>query len=216
LTGLQRWRRILARAFQVFLQGRQLRSPHASRPADPQPLVEKAKQSADHPTPTAVFRLNVMPGSSSWNSCSNSSVSLSLVSPAGHSSNGFSGANSSTFENGDASLPLSGRPCWDTTVMISGCRQPDRRRQRRADPIISFLEGRQEFAAKTGRQHTCPNQEGQSHRNRNRAMGEGPSQHRRIDRTQDPDHDGLRLLNMLGQQQRRQNRRHGERRDQSA
>jgi hypothetical protein len=27
LTGLQRWRRILARAFQVFLQGRQLRSP---------------------------------------------------------------------------------------------------------------------------------------------------------------------------------------------
>ncbi len=27
LTGLQRWRRILTRAFQVFLQGRQLRSP---------------------------------------------------------------------------------------------------------------------------------------------------------------------------------------------
>jgi hypothetical protein len=27
LTGLQRWRRILARAFQVFLQGRHLRSP---------------------------------------------------------------------------------------------------------------------------------------------------------------------------------------------
>src|ERR1039457_92056 len=27
LTGLQRWRRILARAFQVFLQGRQWRSP---------------------------------------------------------------------------------------------------------------------------------------------------------------------------------------------
>jgi Transposase DDE domain group 1 len=27
LTGLQRWRRILARAFQVFLQGRELRSP---------------------------------------------------------------------------------------------------------------------------------------------------------------------------------------------
>ena len=26
LTGLQRWRRILTRAFQVFLQGRQLRS----------------------------------------------------------------------------------------------------------------------------------------------------------------------------------------------
>jgi len=34
LTGLQRWRRILARAFQVFLQGRQLRSPPRSHPAD--------------------------------------------------------------------------------------------------------------------------------------------------------------------------------------
>ena len=45
LTGLQRWRRILARAFQVFLQGRQLRSPpHASRPADPQPPVEPSNQ----------------------------------------------------------------------------------------------------------------------------------------------------------------------------
>jgi hypothetical protein len=34
LTGLQRWRRILARAFQVFLQGRQLRSPPRLCPAD--------------------------------------------------------------------------------------------------------------------------------------------------------------------------------------
>ncbi len=34
LMGLQRWRRILARAFQVFLQGRELRLPRALRPAD--------------------------------------------------------------------------------------------------------------------------------------------------------------------------------------
>ena len=33
LTGLQRWRRILARAFQVFLQGRQLRSPSRLAPS---------------------------------------------------------------------------------------------------------------------------------------------------------------------------------------
>jgi len=33
LTGLQRWRRILARAFQVFLQGRQLRSPPRLAPS---------------------------------------------------------------------------------------------------------------------------------------------------------------------------------------
>jgi hypothetical protein len=33
LTGLQRWRRILARAFQVFLRGRQLRSPPRLAPS---------------------------------------------------------------------------------------------------------------------------------------------------------------------------------------
>ena len=33
LTGLQRWRRILARAFQVFRQGRQLRSPPRLAPS---------------------------------------------------------------------------------------------------------------------------------------------------------------------------------------
>ena len=33
LMGLQRWRRILARAFQVFLQGRQLRSPPRLAPS---------------------------------------------------------------------------------------------------------------------------------------------------------------------------------------
>ncbi len=33
LTGLQRWRRILARAFQAFLRGRQLRSPPRLAPS---------------------------------------------------------------------------------------------------------------------------------------------------------------------------------------
>ena len=47
LTGLQRWRQILARAFQVFLRAVSCVRPHASRAADPQPLVEKAR---DQPT----------------------------------------------------------------------------------------------------------------------------------------------------------------------
>src|ERR1700728_619037 len=67
-------------------------------------------------------KLKPMPGNSSLNSFCNSDVSDSLVTFAGHSSNGFNGANNSTLENGDASLPLSGRPCWETTVMTSGWR----------------------------------------------------------------------------------------------
>ncbi len=96
------------------------------------------------------------------------------------------------------------------------CVQPDRWRHRRADPIVAFLEGRQEFASEMGRQHTCPNQECQSQRDRDLAIGEGPSQKGRIDRPQHPDHDGLRLMDLLGQQQRCQDRGHGECRDQGA
>ena len=66
-------------------------------------------------------KLKSTPGNSFLNSAWICSVSFSLVMPFGHSSNGFSGTNSSTLENGEASLPLSGRPCWETTVMTSGC-----------------------------------------------------------------------------------------------
>ena len=48
-------------------------------------------------------------------------MSFSFVKPLGHSSYDFNGTKSSTLENGEASLPLSGRPCCDTTVMTSGC-----------------------------------------------------------------------------------------------
>jgi len=51
------------------------------------------------------------PGNSLLNSVCTCSVNFSLVKPPWHSSNGFSGANNSTFENGEASLPSSGRPC---------------------------------------------------------------------------------------------------------
>ena len=67
-------------------------------------------------------KLKVIPGNSSSNSFWSSSVSFSLVRPFGHSSNGLIGANSSTLEKAEASLPLSGRPCCETTVMISGWR----------------------------------------------------------------------------------------------
>src|SRR5215475_14472808 len=67
-------------------------------------------------------KLKSTPGNSSANSRCNCSTSLSLVKPEGHSSNGLSGANNSTLEKGEASLPSSGLPCCDTTVMISGCR----------------------------------------------------------------------------------------------
>ncbi len=67
-------------------------------------------------------KLKFTPGNASENSFCSCCVSLSLVMPDGHSSYGLSGTNNSTLENGDASLPLSGRPCCDTTVMISGWR----------------------------------------------------------------------------------------------
>ena len=66
-------------------------------------------------------KLKMTPGNSLWNSAWICSVSFSLVKPFGHWSYGLSGTNSSTFEKGEASLPLSGRPCWETTVMTSGC-----------------------------------------------------------------------------------------------
>ena len=40
----------------------------------------------------------------------------------GHSSNGFSGTKNSALKKPEASLPLSGRPCCETTVMTSGWR----------------------------------------------------------------------------------------------
>ena len=65
-------------------------------------------------------KLKSMPMNSSENSACSSSISLSLVIPRGHSSKGFSGTKNSALKNPAASLPLSGRPCWDTTVMTSG------------------------------------------------------------------------------------------------
>jgi hypothetical protein len=91
----------------------------------PMILTELAPFTPDNASSTLSWiyceKLKPIPGNSSANSFCNSSVSFSLVKFGGHSSKGFSGANNSTLENGEASLPLSGRPCWDTTVNTSGC-----------------------------------------------------------------------------------------------
>src|SRR6202011_6174820 len=65
-------------------------------------------------------KLKVTPGSAVRISFSSCVVNVALVTPRGQSSKGFNGTNSSTFENGEGSLPLSGRPCWEITVTISG------------------------------------------------------------------------------------------------
>ena len=65
-------------------------------------------------------KLNVTPGSAVCISRSSCAVSFAFVRPRGQSSKGFSGTNSSTFEKGDGSLPLSGRPCCEMTVTTCG------------------------------------------------------------------------------------------------
>jgi hypothetical protein len=66
-------------------------------------------------------KLKVMPGNSAANCFCTSSTSFSLVMPGFHSSNGFKGTKNSALLKPEASLPLSGRPCCETTVMVSGC-----------------------------------------------------------------------------------------------
>ena len=65
-------------------------------------------------------KLKSTPGKSSCNLLVISSVSLSLSTPAGHVSNGFSGTKNSALKKPVASVPSSGRPCCDTTVTTSG------------------------------------------------------------------------------------------------
>src|SRR5262249_1264104 len=60
-------------------------------------------------------KLKFTPGSAAANSSATSSVSFAFVNPCGHSSKGFSGANSSTLLKPATSVPSSGRPSCDTT-----------------------------------------------------------------------------------------------------
>ena len=177
-------------------------------------------------------KLKPMPGSSSLNSFCSSSVSFSLVRPAGHSSNGFNGANSSTLENGEASLPLSGRPCCDTTVMTSGCRSRISRilpvaSVPASSDIVGGIAARiQKLPSSSAGRNSLPSRDSGADAQRQErdarrstaifGVGERPAQHRRVGRAQRAHDDGLGLLDLLGQHQRRQHRRHREGRQQRA
>ena len=89
-------------------------------------LIELAPLTPESPSSTLSWmyceKLKSMPTNSLANSSCSWSISFSLVSPAGHSSNGFNGTKNSALKKPAASLPLSGRPCWETTVTTSGWR----------------------------------------------------------------------------------------------
>ena len=65
-------------------------------------------------------KLKTTPGKAAFISSESWSVSPSLVTPLGHSSNGLSGAKSSMLLKPAESVPSSGRPSWETTVSTSG------------------------------------------------------------------------------------------------
>ena len=65
-------------------------------------------------------RLKSTPGKDAWSLCSISSVSFSLSTPGRHWSSGFIGAKNSALKKPAASVPSSGRPCWETTRSTSG------------------------------------------------------------------------------------------------
>src|ERR1700682_605932 len=87
-------------------------------------------------------KLKVTPGSAVRISTSSCAVRAALVTPRGHWSKGFKGTNNSTFEKGEGSLPLSGRPCWEMTVTTSGCLSRISRILRVASvPAFKFMLG---------------------------------------------------------------------------
>src|SRR5437899_2219931 len=87
-------------------------------------LTELAPLTPDRPSSILSWiyweKLKPMPANSLANSAWRSSTSFSFVMPDDHSSKGLSGTKNSALKNPAASLPLSGRPCWETTVITSG------------------------------------------------------------------------------------------------
>src|SRR3974390_2842186 len=153
-------------------------------------------------------KLNPIPGNSSSNSFCSCSVSFSLVRFGGHSSKGFSGANSSTLENGEASLPLSGRPCWDTTVMTSGCRKRiSRIFPAAAVPEMPPLQRGQELTAEPGGRQPAHGEEGDADHDGDGEIGKRPAKHRGVTPAQRAHDDRFGFLDVCSNQERRQNRR---------
>ncbi len=65
-------------------------------------------------------KLNSTPGKRDSSCASSWDDSASLVTPAGQSPAGFKGTKNSALNGPVASVPSSGRPCWDTVVCTSG------------------------------------------------------------------------------------------------
>ena len=90
-------------------------------------------------------------------------------------------------------------------------------RHRRANPQIAFLERRQEFAAELRQQRRRrPARKPTRRSDHGFAVIERPMQDRHINPAQRADNDRFRLLDLFGQKERRQHRRNGEGREQSA
>ena len=137
-----------------------------------------------------------MPMNSLANSVCNSSISFSLVKPVGHSSNGLSGTKNSALKKPAASLPLSGRPCCDTTVMTSGWRSRISRIlltigmpassdmvggiEARIHRLPSSSVGRNSLPSRDPRKPD-DDEKDQPDRDRELALGQRPVQHRRVD-----------------------------------
>src|SRR6185369_13737879 len=84
------------------------------------------------------------------------------------------------------------------------------------DPEIAFLELRQEFGAEPHAQSAADHQEGDRDHGGHARVAYGELQDRLVDRAHPAHQPGLDLVHLLGQQQRRHHRRHGERGDHRA
>ncbi len=94
--------------------------------------------------------------------------------------------------------------------------QRDGRRQRGANPEIALFELGQELESQQADSETGDHQQHDGNADHRRLVTNREAQHRRVDAMQRAHHQRLGLLHVLGQYQRAQRRRDGERRDQAA
>ena len=88
--------------------------------------------------------------------------------------------------------------------------QIDGRRHDGANPHIALFELGQEFGAKPRREDAGGHEEGERRQRRNPVVPNRHEQDRLVDLADQPHDDGLDLLHLVGQQDRRQDRRHRE------
>ena len=91
-----------------------------------------------------------------------------------------------------------------------------RRWHRRPDPEVALLQRRQEFAAEPRCCQHAQAEEDDADDHGDLEIAQRPAKHRRVARAQGAHDDRLGFLDLLGQQQRGQHRRHREGREQRA